>query len=131
MSRRKTPGEAEELANILGVIRSMEEFDRVEFVIFHGSRALGRGLKTSDIDLCIYYRGREEEMSRFRLKLLSRLPSYVDVQIFQQLPLYVRKEVLKGKVLYAKDRKFLYEVALKTIRNFEAFKPRFHGYIYR
>ena len=97
-------------------------------MIFHGSRAIG-GLKSSDIDLCIYYKGTVEEMSKFRLKLLSRLPSHVDVQIFQQLPLYVRKEVLKGRVLYAKDRKFLYDVALRTIRDFEAFKPHFYDYI--
>ncbi len=114
MNHRKTPGEAEELADILVIILE-EGSERVEFVIFHSSRAIGRGLKSSDIDLCIYYKGTVEEMSKFRLKLLSRLPSHVDVQIFQQLPLYVRKEVLKGRVLYAKDRKFLYEVALKTI----------------
>jgi hypothetical protein len=121
----------EEIVGILKTVKSIREFDRVEFVILHGSRAFGKGLETSDLDLCIYYRGTPEEMSRFRLKLLSKLPSYVDVQIFQQLPLYVRKEVLKGKVLFAKDKKFLYEVALKTVKDFEAFKPRFYDYIYR
>lgn len=120
-----------ELEDILRVIRSMKEFDAVEFVIFHGSRARGEYLKTSDFDICVYYRGTPEAMSKFRLKLLSGLPGYVDVQIFQQLPLYVRKEVLKGDVLYVRDSRFLYDVALRTIRDFEDFKPRFYDYIYR
>lgn len=125
------PSESQKLAKILNIILSTEEFRNVEFVIFHGSRARGTGMKTSDMDICIYFRGKGEEMSRFRLKLLSGLPSYCDVQIFQQLPLYIRKEVLKGKVLYAKNMTFLYEVALNTIRDFEYFKPRFYYYIYR
>lgn len=119
------------LADVLQVIRSMEEFGAVEFVIFYGSRAQRTQTEASDLDICVYYKGKEEEMSRFRLKLLSRLPSYCDVQIFQQLPLYVRKEVLRGRVIYARDRRFLHDVALKTIRDFESFRPRFYDYIYR
>jgi len=36
---------------------------------------------------------------------------------------------LKGEVLYCKDEQFLYEVALDTIKNFDAFKHRFYDYI--
>lgn len=125
------PSEADALANILQIIRSMEEFDAVEFVIFHGSRSRRMGTKTSDLDICIYYRGQGKELSRFRLKLLSKLPGYCDVQIFQQLPLYVKKEVMREKVIYVKNKRFLHDVALKTIREFESFKPRYYDYIYR
>jgi len=41
----------------------------------------------------------------------------------------VRVEVLKGKVIYCKDKRFLYKVAIETIKDFEAFKHRFYDYI--
>ncbi len=121
----------EQIDTLLEVIKSTEEFDRVEFIIFHGSMAEGRGMKTSDYDVCIYYNGSSREMSKFRLKLLSKLPGSVDVQIFQQLPLYVKKEVLKGRVLYTKRKGFLDEIAIETIKDFESFRPRFYDYINR
>jgi predicted nucleotidyltransferase len=119
----------EQIDSLLEVIKSTEEFDRVEFIIFHGSMAKDRGMKTSDYDICIYYDGDNREMSKFRLELLSKLPGSVDVQIFQQLPLYVKKEVLKGRVLYTKRKGFLDEIAIETIKDFESFRPRFYDYI--
>jgi len=121
------------LDRFLKIIKSMKEFKRVEFVILYGSVAREREMKSSDIDICIYYRAKkEEEMSRFRLKLLSELcRDEYDVQIFQQVPLYMRKEILKGQVLYAREREFLYKIALEAIKDFESFKPRFYDYIYR
>jgi predicted nucleotidyltransferase len=58
----------------------------------------------SDIDLAIYYDADMGEASQFRFKVLSELfDDIYDVQIFQAMPLYVRKEVLKGEVLYFQD----------------------------
>ncbi len=123
----------EAIEKFIKTLKSMREFNKVEFIILYGSASQGKKIESSDIDICIYYRAKKaEEMSKFRLKLLSKLYSDVyDVQIFQLLPLYVRKEVLKGKLLYARDKKFLNAVALNTVRDFESFKPRFYDYIYR
>ncbi len=121
----------ERIDSLLEIIKSTEGFDRVEFIIFYGSMAKGKGMKTSDYDICIYYDGGNRDMSKFRLKLLSKLPGNVDVQIFQQLPLYVKKEVLKGRVLYTKRKGFLDEIAIETIKDFESFRPRFYDYINR
>ncbi len=52
-----------------------------------------------------------------------------DVQIYGNLPLYVRTEVLRGRVLYCPDERFLYDVAYRTIREFDAFKHRLYDYI--
>jgi predicted nucleotidyltransferase len=118
------------MEKLLETLKSMKEFRKVEFIIFYGSRAQEISLKSSDIDVCIYYNSkRKEEMNRFRLKVLSKLPSIFDIQIFQLLPLYVRKEVLKGKVLYVKNIGFIYQKAYETIKDFESFKPYFHYYI--
>ncbi len=108
----------------------IEGFEKVEFIILYGSAAEERMRKESDIDLCIYYDGSVDEASRFRFKVLSELfEDIYDIQIFQQLPLYVRVEVLKGKVIYCRNKKFLYDVAIQTIKEFEDFKPRFYDYI--
>lgn len=119
------------IEKFLRVIRSMEDFSRVKFIMLYGSAAVGKEAKFSDVDLCLYYLAdKPEDMSRFRLKLLSKLPEGFDVHVFQQLPPYVKREVLKGKLVYG-DRKFVSEVAYRTIKDYEAFKPRYYDYIYR
>lgn len=111
-------------------IKNIEGFEKVKFVVLYGSAAEGQMTKNSDIDLCIYYDGSPDESSRFRFEVLSELFDEIfDVQIFQQLPIYVRVEVLKGKMIYCKDKRFLYEAAIETINDFEAFKHRFYDYI--
>jgi len=76
------------------------------------------------------YDGDEEKASRFRYDILSELfADDYDIQIFQSLPLYVRKEVLKGEVLYRRDKRELYEIAYRTIREFDDFKHRYYDYI--
>ena len=118
------------IAKVIGKIKDMECFEKVQFIMLYGSAAKGRMTKGSDIDLCIYYEGTPEEASRFRFTVLAELfDEAYDVQIYQLLPLYVRKEVLKGRVVYCKDTRFLYEIARETIKDFEAFKRRFYDYI--
>lgn len=119
----------DDIRRFLRIIRKMKEFKKVKFIFLYGSASRGLVRKDSDIDICIFYDGSKEEAERFRIKLLSLLPSRFDVQIFQSLPLYVRKEVLKGTPIYVKDEDFLYEIAFKTIQEFEDFKKYFYDYI--
>jgi len=111
-------------------IENVEGFEKVQFIILYGSASEGRMNEDSDIDLCIYYDGSPVESSRFRFKVISELfDGIYDIQIFQQLPLYVRVEVLNGRIIYCKDKRFLYETVIETIKDFEAFKHRFYDYI--
>lgn len=115
---------------VLAKIKAIKGFEKVKFIILFGSSAEERTIESSDIDICIYYDGSSEEASRFRFNVLSELfEDTYDVHIFQQLPMYVRVEVLKGKIIYCTDTRFVYDVALETIRVFEAFKHRFYDYI--
>lgn len=122
---------AEELVrHALERLRTVEGFDRVRFIILYGSVAEGRARESSDIDLCIYYDGNPEEGERFRFFALSELfDDRYAIQIFGNLPLYVRMEVLRGRIVYCPDERFLYDVALETIREFDAFKHRLYDYI--
>lgn len=111
-------------------MRTIEGFENVRFVILYGSIAEGRARVESDIDLAVYYDGERDEAARFRFAVLSELADdRYDIQIFSNLPLYVRTEVLRGKVLYCPDERFLYDVAYRTIREFDDFKHRLYDYI--
>ncbi len=111
-------------------LKTIEGFEKVRFIILYGSVAEGRARTGSDVDLCIYYDGDREEAARFRFAALSELADdRYDIQIFSYLPLYVRMEVLRGKVIYCPDERFLYDVAYRTIREFDDFKHRLYDYI--
>jgi len=119
----------EKINLLLKKIKKMPDFDRVNFIILYGSHAYGQPNKLSDYDFVIYFKGEKKERFNFRLNLLSEFPDNFDIQIFQDLPLYVRKEVLKGKLIYTKDLNFVYEIAYETIKAFEDFKKAYYDYI--
>jgi uncharacterized protein len=102
--------------------------DKVRFITLYGSASAGRMKEDSDIDISIYYDG--SDASEFRLKVLSDLFDDVYyIKIFQQLPLPLRMQVLKGKVLYEDDTPFMYDKAYETIKEFESFKRRYYDYL--
>ncbi len=108
-------------------LKEIPDFDRVKFVILFGSRAEGRARKDSDYDLAVYYEGNKNE--KFRFLLNANFDKNFDVKVFQDLPLFVKKEVLKGKVLYAENLSFVYDVAYETIKEFDDFKKYYYDYI--
>lgn len=112
---------------LLSVIRSFKDADRVRFIILYGSALRGEGW--SDIDLAVYYDGTPDEAADFRLRVLCEVDEIFDVQIFQQLPLYVRVQVLRGEVIYSDSERFLHDIAWETVKEFDDFKHRFYDYI--
>lgn len=111
-------------------IKKMGDFQKVQFVIHYGSTCRGTNSEGSDIDICVGYDGVEEEASRFRFDLMSAFfDDRYDVQIFQLLPIYIRKDILKGDVLYCRDRSELYDIAYSVIKEFDDFKHRYYDYI--
>ena len=118
---------SEKIDRAVSRIRSLGG-DKIRFIILYGSACEGRMKEDSDIDICVYYDG--ADASEFRLNLLSDLfDDIFDIKIFQQLPLPLRKEVLKGRVLYDDDTPFLYDKAYETVKEFESFKPRYYDYL--
>lgn len=125
------PDEIDELVkNSVEILKNIQGFEKVRFIMLYGSSVEGIPRAESDIDLCIDIDSDTDyERSSFRLKVLSELPDLFDVQIFEQLPLYVKKEVIKGKVIFCRDEEYLYETAISVIKEFEDFKYRFYDYI--
>jgi len=113
------------------VIRKIKEIggDRVKFIILYGSAAKDKFTNLSDIDIAVFYNDDTEERFKFRMKVLGRINSRYDVQTYQDLPLYIQKEIIStGEVLYFKEYKEIFNTFMKTIREFEDFKPRLDLY---
>ena len=99
-------------------------------VMLFGSYA--RNEKFSDIDVCIVLKPEKLEslfLSKKRLEYLAAFPN-LDIQIFQQLPLYVKMRVLRdGKTIFCRNEDLLYDLSFSTVRQFEYFKPRYLSYL--
>ncbi|MGC1123338.1 MAG: nucleotidyltransferase domain-containing protein [Candidatus Methanofastidiosia archaeon] len=85
----------------------------------------------SDIDVCIVlYPGKYKNLylSEKKLNLMMALGDF-DIHIFQQLPMYIRIRVLKGKIIFCRDEKLLYEIAIQTIKEFEDYRKIYDEYL--
>lgn len=111
-------------------------------LMLYGSRVREREEVTpeSDLDICLVLepgenRNKDSEgavsPSRKRLEYLSRIdPEMIDLQIFQQLPIYIRKRILEeGQLKYCTDKDRLYDLAYRTIQEYEDFAPRMDEYL--
>jgi len=105
--------------------------DQVLAVMLFGSRAREEQIEKSDADVCLVLTPRKygaKELSQKKLEYLTR--SDLEIEVYQQLPLYIRVRVLKeGKVLNCRDEDELYAVAFKTIEEFGDFEHIYREYL--
>ncbi len=101
-------------------------------VMLFGSSARDENSKDSDIDICLILKPANYTalfLSQKKLQYLKEF-SNLDVQIYQQLPLYIRQRILKdGKILFCNDEDALYNVAFKTIQEYEDYKHIYTDYL--
>ncbi len=100
-------------------------------VILFGSTARGEQTSASDVDVCLVLQPcAYDPLARSRKRLTYLKQGDLDVHLFQQLPLYVRRRVLReGKVLFERDTDALYSLAFRTAQAFEDFKPLYYEYL--
>jgi predicted nucleotidyltransferase len=110
------------------IIEKAKNDEDVLAVILFGSY-IKRGVKPSDIDICLMLKPKnltKISMSNKKLEYLSLVPERYDIQIFQQLPTFVRVRILKeGKFLLKKNYRLVFKVALDSIKEFELFKKHY------
>lgn len=85
-----------------------------------------------DIDICIFLQAASYTSYELSGKLLeyTHHNEKYDVQIFQQLPLYIRIPIInEGKIIFCKDEDALYDLYFATLRDYEHFKPIYEGYL--
>ena len=111
-------------------INQIKKQKKIIAVLLFGSYA--RGEPNRDIDICLVLDKKYPnlDMTNIKIKNSIELPSKYDISIFQQLPLYIRKRVLEDcKVLFCKNENLLYEIAYKTIRDFNLFEKSYNYYL--
>ena len=114
-----------------GVLAKARKDGDVVAVFLFGSRARGESVPGSDTDVCLVLRpGNYDPMVLQRKRLSYLKEGNADVHIFSQLPLYIRRRVLKeGKILQCQDDDLLYEIAFRTAQAFEDFRHIYNGYL--
>lgn len=114
-----------------GVLAKARKDGDVVAVFLFGSRARGESVPGSDTDVCLVLRPGNYDPMVLQQKRLSYLKEgNADVHIFSQLPLYIRRRVLKeGKILQCQDDDLLYEIAFRTAQAFEDFRHIYNGYL--
>jgi predicted nucleotidyltransferase len=116
------------LERLLNCARHDEE---VLAVILFGSQARGEATSASDVDVCLVLRGgRYDALYLSRKKLQYLKLGDLCVHVYQQIPIYIRRRVLKeGRVLFVRDEEALYEIAFRTAQAFEDFRHRYYIYL--
>jgi predicted nucleotidyltransferase len=102
-------------------------------VLLFGSVARDEQTPRSDIDVCLVLvpPTAPRTCASVACKRLEYLPHVdLDVHIFQALPLYIWKRVLKeGRILFVRDEDRLDQIAFHTARAFEDFRPIYDHYL--
>ena len=113
------------------LIAQAEDDCDVLAIILFGSQARGDATPASDVDVCVVLEVSASSglpVSHKRLDYMGG--NDLDVKIFQQLPLYIRSRVLKeGRVLFVRNEDRLYELAFRTVRALEDFRPYYQAYL--
>ena len=125
MSEKLDRLEVKKIEELISMVRSDEE---VLAVILFGSRARWEHHCSSDVDICLVLKPRSFSKKYLSYKKINYLKEFnLDIHVFQQLPIYIRKRVIKeGEILFCRDEDEMYNIAFKTMDEFSDFE-----YIYR
>lgn len=115
---------------IVEKILGLDNKNKIKFIVLFGSVSRKENHPLSDIDIALFYDGNDLERFKFRAMISGELSDKVDIQIFQDLPLTVKKEVIGGKVLYYKDYQFIFDEFMKVIKDFDSFS-KYYGEYFR
>jgi len=97
---------------------------------FFGSYA--RGEKHQDIDVCIFLVPKEYSPKSISQKKLEYTPEQekYDIQVFQQLPFYIRKRILaEAQIIYCRDEDLLYDLYFETLRELSHYQYIYESYL--
>lgn len=119
-----------ETEKVFNLLKKMKHFDRLKFICLYGSQIAKGATKESDIDICLYYDIKNKRaLQNLLYKIKGSLPERFDVQMFQLLPLFIRKEIFGGHFVYQKNKAMIYDLAFKTFADYREFEPRYKFYI--
>ncbi len=114
------------LKQLKPLIETAKKDKDVVAVMLFGSAARGEKYRDIDVALVLYPKVCSlDEISEAHLKYAA-ISDALDVSVFQGLPLYIQKRILKeGKIILCKNEDALYDVVFASIRAFEDFMPKY------
>ncbi|MCZ7358215.1 MAG: nucleotidyltransferase domain-containing protein [Candidatus Methanoperedens sp.] len=93
-------------------VSGLKKFGFVHSIILFGSQAKRTERTDSDVDLCIIPEPHVDVSLKERIALNNAVPEHIDISLFGELPVYMRKRVfLEGKVLYTEDPYYILTLA--------------------
>ena len=109
-----------------------EQDDDILCVFIFGSHAKGRPTQFSDVDVCFVLNINNYSpliLSQKKLAYMKIFP-HADIQIFQQMPLYIKVRILKyGKIILCKDEDKIYDLAFSVITEYSDYEHIYREYL--
>lgn len=104
------------------LLKELKRIKEVKAIYLFGSHAAGKATPISDIDICAIT---DRDISKDKkADITSCSNDKLDISVFWDLPIMIRYRVLKeGKPLFERDKKFLHNITIATLREYLDFKP--------
>ena len=100
-------------------IGELKKHPRVTAAYQFGSHQTKRQNPLSDIDICLFVKDLDNQTL---LDLYSYGTEKIDISIFDNLPIYIKPEVFKGKQLFVKDKFYVANKFAISYRKYQDFK---------
>lgn len=94
------------------ILEELKKFKFVKAIVLFGSKARKKATLISDFDICVIDDEKYPKKERRKVYFYSEKP--FDISLFSDLPLYIKFEVLKGKVLWLKSIKDFINIREET-----------------
>ncbi len=96
-----------------------EAKSNVKAILLFGSYAGGTAIWRSDIDICVVFKKNISlrEATLFRIHILGNLPDNVDLQVFNVLPLKVKKSIVENHKILFQSKEFKEELFIDSNRS--------------
>ena len=75
--------------------------DQIDAILLFGSHADGTQIWRSDIDICVVFKKELDlkEATLFRVKIAGQVSDKIDIQVFNTLPLKVKKSIADNHII--------------------------------
>ena len=120
----KNQGNKKIIKKAINIILNDKLKENIKAVLLFGSFVDNALTRRSDIDICVLFNKNLslKESTLFRVRIAGELPENVDVQVFNILPLKIKREIArKHKVLYKSKDYDNINFSLKYLKNIDYF----------
>jgi predicted nucleotidyltransferase len=114
------------LRNLNRIAKEIIKIKNVQAIYLFGSQAIKKNHVLSDIDICIFGKLNNSEKN----KIAGYGSENLDISFFDELPIWIKMRVFKGKEIAVKNKEFVKEEMIRTMREYLDFKYILNKYSY-